>query len=187
MLQQVNAQNDMNYDLISVGTSMTFYLSCHFPSGLMSLCYTVDAFQPPQGPIMNSQKSSCNSLGSRKIVGLWLDVCVIRCPFFKPKDMKTFSLPLLYMFPFLFFHISLLSHILSFLQIIPANHSGTRTKSLLKDGKLWSPCTFSTNWTKFNFAKIQTNTGNFCGSFLSILFASHLRESVVDPAIFLLV
>jgi hypothetical protein len=36
----------------------------------------------------------------------------------------------------------------------------------LKDGKLWCPCAFSTNWTKFNFAKIQTNTGNFCGSFL---------------------
>ncbi len=118
MLQQVKAQNYMNDDLISVGKSMTFYLSCHFPSGLMSLCSTVDAFQPPQGPIMNSQKSSCNSLGSTKIVGLWLDVCVIRCPFFKPKDIKTFSLPLLYMLPFLFSHISLFSHILSFLQII---------------------------------------------------------------------
>jgi hypothetical protein len=50
--------------------------------------------------------------------------------------------------------------------IIPANHWGRRTKSLFKDGKLWCPCAFSTNWTKFNFAKIQTNTGNFCGSFL---------------------
>lgn len=57
MLQQVKAQNYMNYDLISVGKSMTFYLSCHFPSGLMSLCSREDAFQP-QGPIMNSQKSS---------------------------------------------------------------------------------------------------------------------------------
>jgi hypothetical protein len=84
MLQQVKAQNYINYDLISISKSMTFYLSCHFPSGLMSLCSTVDAFQPPQGPIMNSQKSSCNSLGSKKIVGLWLDVCVIRCPFFRP-------------------------------------------------------------------------------------------------------
>jgi hypothetical protein len=118
MLQQVKAQNYMNYDLISVGKSMTFYISCHFPSGLMPLYSTVDAFQPPQGPIMNSQKSSCSSLGSTKIVGLWLDVCVIRCAFFKPKDIKTFSLSLLYMLPFLFFHISLFSHILSFLQII---------------------------------------------------------------------
>jgi hypothetical protein len=45
--------------------------------------------------------------------------------------------------------------------IIPANHWGRRTKSLLKDGKLWCPCAFSTKWTKFYFAKIQTNTGNF--------------------------
>jgi hypothetical protein len=50
--------------------------------------------------------------------------------------------------------------------IIPANHCGRRTKSLFKDGKLWCPCVFSTNWTKFHFAMIQTNTGNFCGSFL---------------------
>jgi serine/threonine protein kinase len=62
--------------------------------------------------------SSCNSLGSTKFVGLWLDVCVIRCPFFKVKYIKTFSLRLPYMFPFLFFHISLFSHSLSFLQII---------------------------------------------------------------------
>jgi hypothetical protein len=57
MLQQVKAQDYMNGDLISVGKSMTFYLSCNFTSGLMSLCSPVDAFQP-QGPRMNSQKSS---------------------------------------------------------------------------------------------------------------------------------
>jgi len=68
--------------------------------------------------------------------------------------------------------------------IIPANHWGRRTKSLLKDCKLWCPCAFSTKWTKLNFVKIQTNTGNFCGLFLYILFAPHLRESVVNPAIF---
>jgi hypothetical protein len=50
--------------------------------------------------------------------------------------------------------------------IVPANHWGRRTKSLLKDGKLWCPCAFSTKWTKFNFVEIQTNTGNSCGSFL---------------------
>ncbi len=50
--------------------------------------------------------------------------------------------------------------------IIPANHWGKRTKSLLKDGKLWCTCAFSTKWPKFHFVKIQTNTGNFCGSFL---------------------
>jgi hypothetical protein len=36
----------------------------------------------------------------------------------------------------------------------------------LKDGNLCCPCAFSTKSTKFNFAKIQTNTGNFCVSFL---------------------
>jgi hypothetical protein len=66
----------------------------------------------------NLHPSSCDSLGSKKILGRGPDVCVIRCPFFKPKDIKTFSLPLLYMLLFLFSHISVSSQILSFLQII---------------------------------------------------------------------
>jgi len=64
----------------------------------------------------NLHPSSCDSLGSKKILGRGPDVCVIRCPFFKPKDIKTFSLPLLYMLPFLFSSVS--SQILSLLQII---------------------------------------------------------------------
>jgi hypothetical protein len=78
-----------------------------FPSG----CF------PTPRPKNELPKIFTQALGSKKTVGLWLDVCVIRCLLFKPKDIKTFSL-LLYMLPFLFSDISLFSHILSFVQIV---------------------------------------------------------------------
>jgi hypothetical protein len=81
--------------------------------------------------------------------------------YFQTKRYQDFFFPSLYVTIPLFRYLPLLPHL-----IILANQWGRRTKSLLKDGKLWCPCAFSTKWTKFNFAKIQTNTGNFCGSFL---------------------
>jgi len=158
VVQQVKAQNYMNDDLISVGKSMTFYLLCHFASGLMSLRSPVDAFQP-QGQRMNSQKSLPKLLSLPRFhKDCW---AVARCMCDQMSILQTKGYQDFFSPSSLDFSTPLFPHF-----IIPANHWGRRTKFLLKDGKLWCLCAFSTKWTKFNFAKIQTNTGNFCGSFL---------------------